>query len=102
MISTLQLRLFQVTPSEKLLNQSAQSAALALLDSALIDDESLRKRLFQASTVRDLLACFETSDKDGNRRMTLALHNVLSSLDSSIAGIRCSVAYESVTTPILS
>lgn len=85
MISTLQLRLFQVTPSEKLLNQSAHPAALALLDSALIDDENLRKRLAQANTVRDLLACFEASDKESNRRTTLALHNVLSSLDSSIA-----------------
>lgn len=85
MISTLQLRLFQVTPSEKLLNQSAHSAALALLDSALIDDESLQKRLSQASTVRDLLACFDTSNKDSNRRMTLALHNVLSSLNAPIA-----------------
>lgn len=85
MISTLQLCLFQVTPSEKLLNQSAHSAVLGLLDSALIDDENLRKRLSQASTVRDLLACFEKTDKDSNRRTTLALHNVLSSLDSPIA-----------------
>ena len=85
MIGTLQLRLFQVTPSEKLLNQSAHAATLALLDGALIDDENLQRRVSQASTVRELFACFDTSNKDSNRRMTLALQSVLSSLDSPIA-----------------
>lgn len=80
----IQLRLFQVTPSERLLNKPAAQAIEAIFDGNLVENDTALDRLMAATTVRDLLACFSTGSKDDNRRITLALHHVFSSLDEPI------------------
>ncbi|WP_137823024.1 hypothetical protein [Pseudomonas sp. D(2018)] len=84
-MNTLQLRLFQVTPSERLLDQPARPAATALLDSSLIEDIGTRQRVAESRTVRELFMCFTPGTKDGNRRLTQAMHHVLATLETPIA-----------------
>jgi hypothetical protein len=84
-MNQVQLKLFQVTPSEKLLNTPATITVSALLDSNLINDVKTTERLARSQTVREVLDCFNTGDKNSNRLMTLALHHVFASFGESIS-----------------
>ncbi len=83
-MNEIQLNVFQVSPSDRLLYKSASPAVEAIFDSNLIEDDAQLDRLLSAKTVNDLLMCFNTGSKDDNRRMTLALHHILSTLDEPI------------------
>jgi len=102
-MSEIQLKLFQITPSDILLNKSASMAIKAIYDSNLIDDETTRDHLLAATTVRELFRCFTTGSKNENRLMTLALNHVLANLyepngwDVSQKGIRVSEFEELAT-----